>query len=142
MTPTYGPGGSVFSSPPSSTFTFTSCGDQTLNLTPQNTGEATFNFAVARFNTNSAEVEADDFNVTGMTFKLIVVDPQPEILDADGDGVADDADNCPSVSNADQADADGDQLGKPVRCQLLRPELNVPGLGRDGGRGQHPGHLR
>ena len=31
--------------------------------------------------------------------------------DADGDGVADGADNCPSVANADQADVDGDGLG-------------------------------
>lgn len=31
--------------------------------------------------------------------------------DADGDGVADDADNCAAVSNADQADRDGDGVG-------------------------------
>ena len=32
-------------------------------------------------------------------------------VDGDGDGVADDVDNCPSVANADQADADGDGVG-------------------------------
>jgi thrombospondin type 3 repeat protein len=31
--------------------------------------------------------------------------------DADGDGVADATDNCPSVPNADQSDSDGDGLG-------------------------------
>ena len=31
--------------------------------------------------------------------------------DADGDGVPDDADNCPATANADQADADGDGIG-------------------------------
>ncbi len=31
--------------------------------------------------------------------------------DADGDGVADSSDNCPAVSNVDQANADGDALG-------------------------------
>jgi hypothetical protein len=31
--------------------------------------------------------------------------------DSDGDGVADDADNCPSVSNPTQADTDGDGAG-------------------------------
>src|SRR4029079_5586090 len=31
--------------------------------------------------------------------------------DADGDGVADDVDNCPAVANANQADADGDGAG-------------------------------
>lgn len=37
-------------------------------------------------------------------------DPEPA-ADADGDGVADEADNCPDVANADQADADGDDAG-------------------------------
>ena len=36
--------------------------------------------------------------------------PDP-ILDKDGDGVADDADNCPLVPNPDQADRDGDGIG-------------------------------
>ena len=31
--------------------------------------------------------------------------------DVDADGIADSSDNCPSVANADQADADGDGLG-------------------------------
>ena len=31
--------------------------------------------------------------------------------DADGDGIADDQDNCPTVANADQADQDGDGIG-------------------------------
>jgi Ca2+-binding RTX toxin-like protein len=33
------------------------------------------------------------------------------VADMDGDGVADSVDNCPAVSNADQANADGDSLG-------------------------------
>ena len=32
-------------------------------------------------------------------------------LDSDGDGILDDADNCPLVSNADQADTDSDGIG-------------------------------
>ncbi len=31
--------------------------------------------------------------------------------DGDGDGILDGADNCPSVANADQANADGDSAG-------------------------------
>jgi len=31
--------------------------------------------------------------------------------DVDGDGVEDDADNCPAMANANQADADGDGVG-------------------------------
>jgi len=33
------------------------------------------------------------------------------LTDADGDGVADDVDNCPAVANADQLDSDGDGAG-------------------------------
>jgi len=36
---------------------------------------------------------------------------KPTFPDADGDGVADDVDNCPDTANADQADADADGVG-------------------------------
>ena len=35
----------------------------------------------------------------------------PQIQDRDGDGIADDADNCPDTPNADQSDSDGDGFG-------------------------------
>lgn len=35
----------------------------------------------------------------------------PSASDGDNDGVSDDADNCPDVSNSDQSDADGDGVG-------------------------------
>ena len=38
-------------------------------------------------------------------------------LDSDGDGVADAADNCPTVSNADQRDQDGDGTGDACETQ-------------------------
>ena len=31
--------------------------------------------------------------------------------DTDGDGIADDADNCPLIANSDQANLDGDSVG-------------------------------
>ncbi len=37
--------------------------------------------------------------------------PPPSPTDADGDGVADEDDNCPAVSNPDQRDTDGDGVG-------------------------------
>jgi hypothetical protein len=33
------------------------------------------------------------------------------IVDTDGDGICDELDNCPTVTNANQADADGDDIG-------------------------------
>ncbi|WP_412061364.1 thrombospondin type 3 repeat-containing protein [Rubrivirga sp. IMCC45206] len=44
---------------------------------------------------------------TGRVYEFSLVFVQ----DADGDGVDDDADNCPAVANPDQADADGDGTG-------------------------------
>lgn len=34
-----------------------------------------------------------------------------QVVDTDGDGLADDVDNCPTVGNADQLNQDGDLLG-------------------------------
>jgi len=38
--------------------------------------------------------------------------PGPYSQDSDGDGVSDDVDNCPCVSNVDQNDSDGDGIGE------------------------------
>jgi hypothetical protein len=42
---------------------------------------------------------------------VLTVTTVPEPVDTDGDGVTDENDNCPNVSNADQADADSDTIG-------------------------------
>lgn len=44
-------------------------------------------------------------------------------IDSDGDGVNDDLDNCPDVSNADQMDADQDGVGDT--CDTFFPSLYV-----------------
>jgi uncharacterized membrane protein len=50
---------------------------------------------------------------------LANVSPDSAPADADGDGVADEMDNCPNVVNANQADADGDGAGDPCdNCSL------------------------
>jgi hypothetical protein len=41
--------------------------------------------------------------------EIVVTDTQ--VVDSDGDGIPDSADNCPTVANADQRDTDGDGLG-------------------------------
>ena len=50
---------------------------------------------------------------------LLARDDKPASTDADGDGVPDATDNCPSVANATQADADNDGVGdlcEPTGC--------------------------
>jgi uncharacterized protein (TIGR03382 family) len=50
--------------------------------------------------------------------------------DADGDGKADDTDNCPFVSNANQADSDGDGVGDA--CDNCPAAANAAQLDTDG----------
>jgi len=50
----------------------------------------------------------DDTNTTFVDVLGIRVNPPP---DSDGDSVADDVDNCPSISNSNQADTDNDGIG-------------------------------
>lgn len=47
------------------------------------------------------------------------------VTDADGDGVADSEDNCVNVSNADQADADGDALGDVCDPNAFAPRADT-----------------
>src|SRR5918992_319450 len=51
------------------------------------------------------------FGRSGSRGLVVVTTDAPEPPDADGDGVSDSIDNCPSTGNADQADADADGLG-------------------------------
>lgn len=54
-------------------------------------------------------------------------------LDADADGVADAADNCPAVSNADQADSDEDGIGDVCDAgAAVVPPLTGGGCGLSG----------
>jgi hypothetical protein len=47
--------------------------------------------------------------------------------DADGDGVPDATDNCPTIANTDQADADGDGVGDVCDNCVNAPNARVPG---------------
>jgi uncharacterized membrane protein len=50
--------------------------------------------------------------------------------DRDGDGIADEQDNCPAVANAGQRDADGDGVGD--RCDNCRLQANADQADADG----------
>ncbi|HEX5044706.1 MAG TPA: lamin tail domain-containing protein [Candidatus Polarisedimenticolaceae bacterium] len=56
-------------------------------------------------------------------------EPNEAATDADGDGVLDAHDNCVSVRNADQADADHDGIGDA--CRDLPARLRIPVLEQD-----------
>ena len=57
---------------------------------------------------------------TGLDFVATVAYDLPDV---DGDGVANEADNCPAVANADQADADADGLGDACDADLDGDEV-------------------
>ncbi len=59
----------------------------------------------------------------------------PAIVDTDGDGVADSADNCPSVANANQADADGDGLGDVCDANAYAPTVSTAAANANGNEG-------
>jgi hypothetical protein len=52
------------------------------------------------------------------------------VADADGDGVPDASDNCPTVSNPDQADRDGDHIGDA--CDNCPDDFNPSQTDADG----------
>ncbi|WP_324721061.1 MopE-related protein [Salinimicrobium sp. HB62] len=55
--------------------------------------------------------EAEDIPDDGIDQDCDGVDATTEIVDFDGDGVADSEDNCPGVANADQVDSNGNGVG-------------------------------
>lgn len=134
-----GAGGPVVLADMPSTFAFTECADRTFSVTPTTTGEVTISFSVSSVSTGKTQVENDDFDVAGMTFRLVVVDSEPEVVDADGDGVADGDDNCPEVGNADQADADVDGLGDLCDANSYAPAVDVEPADAQGNEGDTVG---
>lgn len=58
--------------------------------------------------------------------------PEPELNDTDNDGIPDDIDNCPDVSNPDQDDSDSDSHGDA--CDICPDEANKDQNDTDGDR--------
>ncbi|MFM1935658.1 MAG: hypothetical protein RI990_617, partial [Planctomycetota bacterium] len=59
----------------------------------------------------------------------LAIAPAARAQDADGDGIADAADNCPLVANADQADCDQDGVGDACQSSESRTTGNMGAFG-------------
>jgi len=73
---------------------------------------------------------------TGQQSASLVLDfVAPAVADSDGDGVADDEDNCPAVANEDQADLDEDDLGDACDDNTYAPALATAAADATGNEG-------
>ena len=75
--------------------------------------------------------------VSGSPFSTGVTSGSPSsialaVIDTDGDGVPDNIDNCPLVSNPGQQDTDGDGIGDACdqQCDASSPGTCIPGRGK------------
>ncbi len=64
------------------------------------------------------------FNLLFIVVLFATCTEPPQIVDVDGDGVADSADNCVDISNSSQDDDDGDRFGN--ECDNC-PDISNPG---------------
>jgi hypothetical protein len=94
--------------------TFTKCGSDTSNtqsvVFSSNTPGT---YTIPDVSVSDTNDPATEYNTAPTAFTLVVK------ADTDGDGIADDTDNCPNDANSDQADADSDGVGDA--CDTVAP---------------------
>ena len=83
-------------------------------------GAAGARSATIAVNTNSTQGSASSFD----TRLISVAGTGVGVTDTDGDGVPDSTDNCPSVANPGQANADGDTLGDACDANSFAPQVD------------------
>jgi hypothetical protein len=109
-------------------------GSSLISFTAPST-PATYIYTV-KWNDTTQTCSSDQDCLTGaaaFTINLTVTEPQ--VVDTDGDGVADSSDNCPLVANADQADADSDRLGNACDSNSYAPTLLTAAADANGDEG-------
>ena len=103
------------------------CSGDSCTVVPPTSGPATSTCAITIFTVPCTSLDTDQVDAQ-MT--ELAVDFFGRRLERDGDGVPDAADNCPSTSNADQADADADGSGDacdPTPQGTTPPQITTPG---------------
>jgi hypothetical protein len=112
----------------SSTLVFTGCHPAFIPVT---FGSSTpGNYAI---NVVSIEDNGPGAYTNGANFTLHVTGAV--VTDTDGDGVADDDDNCPTVANPGQEDTDGDGLGDACDPNAFAPMVSTAAADANGSEG-------
>ncbi len=107
---------------------FTGCQPQLREVTFSSTTPGDYLIAIASIVDSGPGTYT---NLADFTLKVLA----PPVSDADDDGVLDDEDNCPAVSNPQQEDSDGDGLGNVCDDNAFAPAVSIPAEDATGGEG-------
>jgi len=109
-------------------FTLTSAISFTAPSTPD-----TYSYVV-KWNPTTLTCDASPC-LTSTLVMNIALEVQQVTNDSDGDGIADDVDNCPLIANPLQEDADGDTLGDVCDSNSYAPAVETAAADADGNEG-------
>ena len=75
---------------------------------------------------NKSDLSHSWFDKGGISYTFYLISDKPSIKDSDNDGIPDNDDNCPEVSNPEQKDSDGDGIGDECDDTPLGEEKVYP----------------
>jgi hypothetical protein len=75
---------------------------------------------------NKSDLSHSWFDKGGISYTFYLVSDKPSIKDSDNDGIPNNYDNCPEVSNPEQKDSDGDGIGDECDDTPLGEEKVYP----------------
>jgi hypothetical protein len=109
-----------------SSLTFTQCNSSGNEGAPNNTQSVSFSSSTPGDYSITVSVADSNGSYNESPAAFILHVNAPAVTDSDGDGVPDDQDNCPTVANADQANADGDAYGDACDGNAFAPTVATP----------------